>query len=110
MTTAEREELDRMRAWVKDGYTTVTTSHLCRRVELERMDAAEKAQCILCDVERNAVTESDVDMEQWVLEHAEQRAMQKWNAQADNYNQWRDLGQDEKDALIVAELAACAAR
>lgn len=30
-------------------------------------------------------------------------AKKKWNAKADQYNQWDELGQDEKDALISAE-------
>jgi len=58
----------------------MTTDEL---IELERMDAATKRP---------------------VCEIAAHRAEQKWNAQADQYNQWRDLGQDEKDALIAAEL------
>ena len=28
-------------------------------------------------------------------------ARAKWNADADEYNQWDDLGQDEKDELIA---------
>ena len=30
----------------------------------------------------------------------EKIAMKKWNAEADQYNQWSELGQDEKDELI----------
>ena len=30
-------------------------------------------------------------------------AKARWNAQADAYNQWDSLGQDEKDALIAKE-------
>ena len=30
-------------------------------------------------------------------------AKSRWNAQADAYNQWDSLGQDEKDALIAKE-------
>jgi hypothetical protein len=33
---------------------------------------------------------------------AEEVAKARWNAQADQYNQWPELGQDEKDALIRA--------
>ncbi|WNZ87558.1 hypothetical protein [Pseudomonas sp. P108] len=32
------------------------------------------------------------------------RAADRWNANADEYNQWDALGQDEKDELIAAEL------
>jgi len=32
---------------------------------------------------------------------AEDAAREKWNAEADEYNQWDSLGQDEKDLLIV---------
>lgn len=32
-------------------------------------------------------------------------AIEKWNAQADQYNQWGDLEQDEKDKLIAKELS-----
>lgn len=42
MTAAEREELERMREWT-DTHSTVSAAHMCRRVELERMDAAEQA-------------------------------------------------------------------
>lgn len=31
-------------------------------------------------------------------------AKERWNAEADQYNQWRALGQDEKDELIAGEL------
>ena len=34
---------------------------------------------------------------------AEDRARNHWNAGADAWNQWADLGQDEKDALIATE-------
>ncbi|MFW5300859.1 hypothetical protein ACOAMY_16200 [Pseudomonas aeruginosa] len=30
-------------------------------------------------------------------------AENRWNAAADDFNQWDALGQDEKDALIAAE-------
>jgi hypothetical protein len=30
-----------------------------------------------------------------------ERAQAKWNAEADQYNQWDELGQDEKDRLIA---------
>ncbi|WP_153785203.1 hypothetical protein [Pseudomonas sp. EMN2] len=32
-----------------------------------------------------------------------QSAENRWNAEADEFNQWGALGQDEKDELIVAE-------
>ena len=32
-----------------------------------------------------------------------QLAADRWNAGADEYNQWEELGQDEKDELISAE-------
>ena len=32
----------------------------------------------------------------------EEVAKARWNAQADQFNQWSELGQDEKDALILA--------
>ncbi len=32
-----------------------------------------------------------------------QIAAKRWNAEADEFNQWDALGQDEKDALIAAE-------
>lgn len=32
-----------------------------------------------------------------------QNAADRWNAGADEYNQWDALGQDEKDDLIAAE-------
>jgi hypothetical protein len=32
---------------------------------------------------------------------AEAVARIKWNAEADEYNQWDSLGQDEKDELII---------
>lgn len=45
---------------------------------------------------REAVTDN--------LEHSAQGvAMGRWNANADQFNQWDDLGQDEKDELVVAE-------
>lgn len=31
---------------------------------------------------------------------AEEEAKRRWNAEADQYNQWDELGQDEKDELI----------
>jgi hypothetical protein len=34
---------------------------------------------------------------------AEARARYHWAAGADAWDQWADLGQDEKDALIAAE-------
>lgn len=37
------------------------------------------------------------------LDKFEEDARAKWNASADQYNQWDDLGQDEKDALIDRE-------
>jgi hypothetical protein len=33
-------------------------------------------------------------------------AKKKWNAQADQYNQWDELGKDEKDELIAKETTA----
>ena len=33
----------------------------------------------------------------------ESRAKDKWNKGADEHNQWQELGQDERDALIEAE-------
>ena len=30
----------------------------------------------------------------------------KWNSEADDYNQWDDLGQDEKDHLIAEFISA----
>lgn len=33
----------------------------------------------------------------------EQVAANRWNAEADEFNQWDALGQDEKDELISAE-------
>ncbi|MBW9240737.1 hypothetical protein I6U33_25745 [Pseudomonas carnis] len=30
-------------------------------------------------------------------------AANRWNAEADDFNQWDALGQDEKDELIAAE-------
>ena len=32
-----------------------------------------------------------------------QSAENRWNAEADEFNQWAELGQDEKDALIADE-------
>lgn len=32
-----------------------------------------------------------------------QSAINRWNAGADEFNQWDALGQDEKDELIAAE-------
>ena len=32
-----------------------------------------------------------------------QVAANRWNAEADEFNQWDALGQDEKDELIAAE-------
>ncbi|HBP6163731.1 TPA: hypothetical protein L6A15_28355 [Pseudomonas aeruginosa] len=32
-----------------------------------------------------------------------QIAANRWNAEADEFNQWDALGQDEKDELIAAE-------
>jgi hypothetical protein len=37
---------------------------------------------------------------------AEDRAKAKWDANADEWNQWHALGQDEKDALIQQERAS----
>lgn len=34
------------------------------------------------------------------LDVAKLIAMWRWNAEADEYNQWQELGQDEKDKLI----------
>lgn len=33
----------------------------------------------------------------------EERAKAEWNSGADRWNQWDDLGQDERDELIVAQ-------
>jgi hypothetical protein len=33
----------------------------------------------------------------------------KWNSEADEYNQWDDLGQDERDKLIADFISANAA-
>lgn len=33
-----------------------------------------------------------------------ERARSRWNARADQFNQWDSLGQDEKDELIAREL------
>ena len=35
---------------------------------------------------------------------AEERAIAKWDAGADRFNKWTDLGQDEKDALVAVEV------
>lgn len=37
---------------------------------------------------------------------AEDRAKANWDANADEWNQWHALGQDEKDALIQQERAS----
>ena len=34
-------------------------------------------------------------------ELVEERAKSHWNSEADDYNKWDDLGQDEKDTLIL---------
>lgn len=34
---------------------------------------------------------------------AEIKAKARWNAEADEFNQWSELGQDEKDQLIAKE-------
>ena len=105
MTTDEREELNRLQC-VLAVCSTWSAQNVRRLVELERMDAAEKAKCILCEVEatQDAAEATKADLFAWAWKHAAHRAEQKWNAQADQYNQWRDLGEDERDALIAAEL------
>jgi hypothetical protein len=34
------------------------------------------------------------------MENLEQFAKEKWNKEADQFNQWNNLGQEEKDELI----------
>lgn len=39
-----------------------------------------------------------------ILKQATKKAKSKWNKSADEFNQWRELGQDEKDELISKEI------
>jgi len=38
------------------------------------------------------------------IDEIEKMAMEEWNKQADGYNQWRELDQDEKDKLILKKI------
>jgi len=44
-----------------------------------------------------------VDTCEQVLAEITNRARDRWNAQADEWNQWPELGADEKQELIEAE-------
>lgn len=59
-----------------------------------------------------SVDQSPDEDEQPAPSHAsiEEMAMVRWNSEADDYNQWDALGQDEKDALIAAEKVRVAKR
>ena len=54
----------------------------------------------------NASALASVDSHKPVVGNsAEDAARTKWNAEADGYNQWDSLGQDEKDDLIANDQA-----
>lgn len=52
------------------------------------------------DAAGNRIYETTAEQE---YQNCLQVAKQRWNAGADEYNQWSELGQDEKDELVVEE-------
>lgn len=50
-----QDELDRMRQWVKT-HSTVSAAHMSRRIELERMEAAEQAHAQVLHVFRGGTS------------------------------------------------------
>jgi hypothetical protein len=63
--------------------------------------AGNNRPCIEVNVSLERAERSDDTLQDLVGNSAEDAARAKWNAEADEYNQWDSLGQDEKDELIA---------
>jgi vacuolar-type H+-ATPase subunit I/STV1 len=54
-----------------------------------------------CTDRAKELVRKPINAEQTVVNSAEAIARERWNSEADEYNQWDSLGQDEKDELIA---------
>ena len=85
MTQQTRVVLDECSAWL-----------LIEKIKKAISELTNKPNASLEQAER-----SDGTLQDFVGNSAEDLARAKWNAEADEYNQWDSLGQDEKDVLIA---------
>lgn len=77
-----------------DGEPHARTHYVCHTHGRPRIDCRNAAEALDMAHRLNA---------------AQSSAMGKWNAQADQFNQWVDLGGEERRELIAAEMESFAA-